>query len=89
MKEAVGSVSTKGQVTIPQEFRERLGIRPGDKVRISIEDTTIVLRLTDVSLRAGYRSIPALKRPLTDDQINDLAALAAVEDLTGTKVHQD
>lgn len=28
----MGRVTTKGQVTIPKEVREELGIRPGDEV---------------------------------------------------------
>jgi len=29
---ATSSVTVKGQVTIPKEIRERLGIRPGDRI---------------------------------------------------------
>jgi AbrB family looped-hinge helix DNA binding protein len=39
-------VTTKGQVTIPQEFREQLGIQPGAEVEFSIEGDG--LRLTPV-----------------------------------------
>jgi len=40
---AVGCVSSKGQVTIPKEAREALGIHSGDKVLFDIEKDKIVL----------------------------------------------
>ena len=80
VSEFVGSVSTKGQVTIPNEMRRKLGLNPGDKVRMTIEDEKIVLRPAGISLLAGFMSIPALKKPLTDDDITEIATEAAVDD---------
>lgn len=37
MATEVGTLSTKGQVTIPRDIRTALGIRPGDKVRFDLE----------------------------------------------------
>jgi antitoxin PrlF len=37
------TVSSKGQVTLPKEFRDRLGVRNGRKLRATIEDDRIVL----------------------------------------------
>jgi AbrB family looped-hinge helix DNA binding protein len=37
-------VTEKGQVTIPQEIRRALGIRPGDEVEFVAEDQYAVLR---------------------------------------------
>jgi AbrB family looped-hinge helix DNA binding protein len=36
-------VSTKGQIVLPAPLRNRLGIRPGDPLDISIEQDRIVL----------------------------------------------
>ena len=72
MPEFIGSVSAKGQITLPQEMRRKLGISPGDKVRMTIEDEKIVLRPTEISLLAGYRSIPALKPPLRIEVIDQI-----------------
>ena len=80
MTEYVGSVSTKGQVTLPSEVRRQLGISPGDKVRIVVEDRKIIMRPAEWSLLAGYMSIPALKRPLTDEDITEIAEEEAVND---------
>lgn len=35
------TVGTKGQVVIPKAIRERLGIRPGDRVEFAVEDDAV------------------------------------------------
>ncbi len=37
-------ITTKGQVTIPKEVRERLGLRPGDELEFTEEDGVFRLR---------------------------------------------
>jgi AbrB family looped-hinge helix DNA binding protein len=39
-------VTRKGQITIPQEYREALGIREGDSVHVTLLDETLVVRRT-------------------------------------------
>ncbi len=38
------TISTKGQVTVPQEIRRRLGLEPGDRVEFVIEEGRTVIR---------------------------------------------
>ena len=38
------TISTKGQITVPQEIRKRLGLEPGDRVEFVIEDGRTVVR---------------------------------------------
>lgn len=38
------SISSKGQVTIPQEIRKRLGVAPGDRIDFVIEGERTVIR---------------------------------------------
>lgn len=38
------SVSSKGQVTIPQEIRNRLGLAAGDRVDFVVEDGRTIIR---------------------------------------------
>ena len=37
-------MTTKGQVTIPQEIREKLGLHPGTEVEFEIVDDTVRIR---------------------------------------------
>jgi len=38
------TVGERGQVTIPKELRDRMGIRPGQRLEFAEEDGRIVLR---------------------------------------------
>ena len=40
------TVTSKGQVTIPKEVRQRLGIRKGTKVEFSVVEDHIEMRLS-------------------------------------------
>ncbi len=39
-----GKVTTKGQVTIPQEIRDRLGIHPGSTVEFGVDGDVVTVR---------------------------------------------
>lgn len=39
-----GTISSKGQVTVPIEVRHRLGLKAGDKVEFAFEEGKTVLR---------------------------------------------
>ena len=54
-------VTSKGQVTIPVEIRERLGILPDTEVEFEVVDDTVVLRKAEGSRRRG-RSLVARMR---------------------------
>lgn len=57
MEVSVGTVTSKGQVTIPKEIRETLGVNEGDKLIFLLEGDEVVLRkvgsekLTDILSR--------------------------------------
>lgn len=40
-------LSTKGQIVIPKEVRDRLGLEPGAEFTVSLEGDRIVLELQD------------------------------------------
>jgi antitoxin PrlF len=37
-------ISSKGQITVPQEIRKRLGLGPGDRVEFAVEEGHAVIR---------------------------------------------
>ncbi len=38
------TISSKGQITIPQEVRKRLGLEPGDRVEFVVEEGRTIVR---------------------------------------------
>jgi antitoxin PrlF len=70
--ERTSSVSPKGQVTIPAEIRQLLGVRPRDRVAFEVTDGQVLIRPARRSLDSLYRSVPALERPVSDKEMTQL-----------------
>ena len=68
-------VSTKGQVVLPAPLRNRLGIRPGDPLNISIEQDRIVLTAPKKKTRYKARII---EDPITGFPVIDVGPDAPV-----------
>lgn len=66
-------ITTKGQVTIPVEVRERLGLLPNTEVEIVVEAGRAVLRKRRRSQRRGRSVVAHLKGrgtvPMTTEEI--------------------
>lgn len=65
-------VTRKGQVTIPAPIRDALDIKQGDTVMFQIEGNAVTLKPAHSTLAEGYQSIPALKKPLTEQEIEEI-----------------
>ena len=74
MREMVSSVSPKGQVTIPLEIRQRLGVRPKDKVVFYLDGDEVKIVPLRSQLAAGFGSVPALKQARSLNEIEEIAA---------------
>lgn len=55
------SVTTKGQVTIPIALREKLGIKPGDRVGFVDEGGRILLQRQETAIEAVFGMVKASK----------------------------
>lgn len=59
------SVTSKGQVTIPKELRQRLGIRQGTKIEFSLVGDQVVMRVRsspDPEMVSGFGLVKS-RRP--------------------------
>ena len=78
---AVATMTSKGQLTVPKEIRELLGLKPGDKVDLlpSGERTVIMRRRPVVGLSELFGSLPTNGVALTLGEIDEAIGDACVE----------
>jgi AbrB family looped-hinge helix DNA binding protein len=73
-------VTTKGQVTIPQEIRDRLGIQPGAEVDFKVEGKTVKMILLGKAQARGRRIVERLRgRATVHMSTNEIMALTRGE----------
>lgn len=80
MERFVTTLGPNGDVRLPAAVQSALGAKEHDKIVIVIENDEVRLTRTEEPLLPGYRSIPALKSALTDNEIAELATEEAVLD---------
>ncbi len=73
VKEFLSSVSEKGQVTIPKEMREALGVKPKDKVAFKLEGKEIKVVPLGSLIEASFQAVPALKKSISLEEMTELA----------------
>ena len=61
------TVSTKGQLVIPAQMREELGIEAGDRIALTMEDGAILLRPVTEQLVEETRGIFAGGPSMADE----------------------
>ena len=57
MKEMLSSVSPKGQVTLPLEIRQLLGVKPKDKVAFKVENGQVLIAPARYTLESVMGSV--------------------------------
>lgn len=80
---ATSTLSSKGQITIPREVREELGLEEGDKLEFLVEaDGSVRLRPVTASARELYGLLKRPGRPpVSVDEMNrGIAEHVAEED---------
>ncbi|MDQ3523297.1 MAG: AbrB/MazE/SpoVT family DNA-binding domain-containing protein [Gemmatimonadota bacterium] len=74
-------ITTKGQVTIPQEIRERHGLLPGTEIEFAEADGEVRIRKVEGSRRRGRRLVAQLRgRATTKLTTDEILALTRGED---------
>jgi len=77
------TVTSKGQVTIPKEIRQRLGIRKGTKVAFHLEGGQVEIRLIAQPVPPSASGFGMLKSPRVSVPADfDPASLLKAEDGT-------
>jgi AbrB family looped-hinge helix DNA binding protein len=70
-------MTSKGQVTIPIDYRYQLGLRPGDEIEIRLEGDALVLTRGHSAPSRGQRMVDLLRgrvsgEGLSTDEIMEL-----------------
>jgi AbrB family looped-hinge helix DNA binding protein len=78
--DVAAKVTSKGQITIPKDVRDALGIEEGDEVVFRVEQHRAVLTRTPHLLDlAGAVEVPAAKRGVGWDEIRSTTRRARAE----------
>lgn len=67
MKTYFPKISSKGQITLPVEIREYLGVKAHDEVSIAIKDDgSVEMRAPEYTLESVFGSIPEIPGTTAD-----------------------
>jgi AbrB family looped-hinge helix DNA binding protein len=84
--DAVATLTSKGQVTVPKAVRDALGLAEGDQIVFRVEgNRAIVARVADFLDLAGSVRVPAAKRNATWDEVIRRTRTARASRATGTR----
>lgn len=71
------TITSKGQITIPAEFRKREGFHPGDKVSVREQGGRLVVEPSNASVDRLYGILAHLRKgkpPVTIEEMEEAAA---------------
>jgi len=73
-REQVRRMTSKGQVTVPKQMRERLQLQPGSLVRFSLgAEGEVIISRAAPSLEEAYGAVAPLRRPEDFEKLRDEA----------------
>ena len=76
---ASATITSKGQTTIPKSVRDRLNLKPGDRIEFVVQDDgTATMIPATLTLRQLQALIPKPPRALTLEQIDETIRQHAV-----------
>lgn len=65
----VRKVGPKGQVVIPSDIREMLGIRPGEQVVVEVDDGNVVIKRKEESIASHLSQLVPEEKKKNIDEI--------------------
>lgn len=65
-------MTSRGQITIPAEIREKLNLNSGNKLEFILQDDQIVMLPINKSIRGLKGILPKPDNTLTCDEMNDI-----------------
>ena len=71
MHKTTATLTQKGQVTIPAEIREALGLRPRDRVEFELLDGVVRLRRAESVVDRWYGAFPVVDRPRSVQELRE------------------
>jgi antitoxin PrlF len=74
---ASAKVTSKGQITLPAKLRERLGIKPGDRVSFEEDGKRGVRLVARTVTAADLKGILKTDLSLTDEELEEAIAESA------------
>jgi antitoxin PrlF len=66
----VSILSSKGQIVIPKDVRDKLGVQAGDRIQFIEDDGSFKIVPATRDIRELKGSVPRASRPVTIDDIN-------------------
>jgi antitoxin PrlF len=77
---SLSTLTRKGQTTIPKDIRERLGLKPGDRIRFMVNpDGSVTLVAVNLSVKQLRGILPRPERLATIEEMNEAITDAAAE----------
>ncbi len=71
------AITVKGQATIPKAIRERLGLKPGDRVKFFVHPDGTVVLLPKLPVRALRGILKRPRRPVSIERMREAVAEGA------------
>jgi AbrB family looped-hinge helix DNA binding protein len=69
---ASATITSKGQITVPKEIREALGVRPGDRLAFHRRgDGTVVVEAETVDLMTLHGALKPRRKGVTVEAMNE------------------
>jgi antitoxin PrlF len=75
------ALSQKGQVTIPKQVRDALGLKPADRVTFELRDDVAVLRPAAGSIFDYFGSVKPRRRPERFKEVREEVSRAIAEEV--------